>query len=66
MGRDPRQSVIDAFGRFHDLENLYSCDGAPFPTSSGYNPTLTIQALSLRTAGAILDPLRPGALLDRL
>jgi choline dehydrogenase-like flavoprotein len=66
MGRDPRLSVTDAFGRFHDLENLYCCDGAPFPTSSGYNPTLTIQALALRTAGAILDPLRPDALLDRL
>jgi choline dehydrogenase-like flavoprotein len=66
MGRDPELSVTDAFGRFHDVENLYSCDGAPFPTSSGYNPTLTIQALSLRTAGAILDPLRPEALLDRL
>jgi choline dehydrogenase-like flavoprotein len=66
MGTDPARSVTDSFGRFHDIENLYSCDGAPFPTSSGYNPTLTIQALSLRTAGAILDPLRPDALLDRL
>lgn len=66
MGRDPSTSVTDAFGKFHDLDNLYSCDGAPFPTSSGYNPTLTIQALSLRTAGAILDPLRPDALIGRL
>jgi choline dehydrogenase-like flavoprotein len=66
MGRDPGLSVTDAFGRFHDLENLYSADGAPFPTSSGYNPTLTIQALALRTAGAMLDPLRPDALLDQL
>ncbi len=66
MGRDPRLSVVDAFGRFHDLENLYSCDGAPFPTSSGYNPTLTIQALALRTAGAMVDPRRPDALLPRL
>lgn len=66
MGSDPRLSVTDAFGRFHDLENLFCCDGAPFPTSSGYNPTLTIQALALRTAGAMLDPLRPDALLDRL
>jgi choline dehydrogenase-like flavoprotein len=35
-----------------------------FPTSSGYNPTLTIQALALRAAGAMLDPQRPDAVLS--
>jgi choline dehydrogenase-like flavoprotein len=59
MGRDPRASVVDAFGRFHDLENLYACDGSLFPTSSGYNPTLTIQALALRVGGALVDRRRP-------
>jgi len=65
MGNDPAASVTDAFGKFHDLDNLYSADGAPFPTGSGYNPTLTIQSLALRTAGAIVDPLRPDAVVER-
>jgi len=65
MGGDPRRSVTDAFCKFHDLDNLYSCDGAPFPTSSGYNPTLTLQALALRTAGAMIDPQRPQSVVER-
>lgn len=56
MGDDPRSAVCDAFGKFHDLDNLYCADGAVFVTSSGYNPTLTIQALTLRTAGNIVFP----------
>ena len=52
MGTDPRLSVVDANCRFHDIGNLYSVDASPFPTSSGYNPTLTLQALAIRTARA--------------
>jgi choline dehydrogenase-like flavoprotein len=65
MGDDPATSVVDRFQRFHDLENLWSMDGAPLPTSSGYNPTLTLQALALRAAGAIIDPDRPEAVVER-
>ncbi len=64
MGNDPARSVTDRFGRFHDLENLYATDGSVLPTSSGYNPTLTIQALALRAAGAMLDRSRPEAILE--
>jgi gluconate 2-dehydrogenase alpha chain len=46
FGDDPRSSVCDRRGRFHDLDNLYAADGSLFPTSSGFNPTLTICALS--------------------
>lgn len=56
MGHDARASVCDAFGKFHDLENLYCADGALFVTSSGYNPTLTIHALALRVAANIVSP----------
>ncbi|MDP3767583.1 MAG: GMC family oxidoreductase, partial [Dehalococcoidia bacterium] len=64
MGEDPRTSVCDRFGKFHDLENLYCADGALFVTSSGYNPTLTIQALALRTAGNIVFPGSPERILS--
>jgi len=50
MGSTPATSVADAQGRFHDLDNLYACDGSVFPTSSGYNPTLTIFAVALKVA----------------
>lgn len=56
MGDGPGSSVCDRFGRFHDLENLYCADGGVFVSSSGFNPTLTLQALALRMAGNIISP----------
>jgi choline dehydrogenase-like flavoprotein len=50
MGSDAATSVLDPAGRFWDVDNLYACDGSVFPTSSGYNPTLTIIAVALRIA----------------
>ena len=50
MGADAATSVIAPDGRFHDVDNLYACDGSLFPTSSGYNPTLTLIAMALRIA----------------
>ena len=52
MGDDPAKSVTDRNGKFHDFENLYSGDGAVFPTSGGMNPSLTVMALSYRMACA--------------
>jgi choline dehydrogenase-like flavoprotein len=57
-GTDPDQSVTDPYGKFHDLENLYCADGGVFVTSTGYNPTLTIQALACRQAYDILASAR--------
>jgi choline dehydrogenase-like flavoprotein len=65
MGTDPAMSVTDAYCKFHDLDNLYSVDGSPLPTSSGYNPTLTLQALASRTAAVIVDPLHPLAAIEK-
>jgi choline dehydrogenase-like flavoprotein len=50
MGTDPKASVLDAHGRFHDVDNLYACDGSVLPSASGWNPTLTIIAMALRIA----------------
>jgi choline dehydrogenase-like flavoprotein len=50
MGHDPTTSVVDAEGRFHDLENLLCADSSVFVTSAGYGPTLTLAALSARAA----------------
>ncbi|MCW2598429.1 MAG: glucose dehydrogenase [Frankiales bacterium] len=49
MGEDPSTSVVDQWGRAHDVPNLYVIDGSVFVTSSGVNPTATIMALALRS-----------------
>jgi choline dehydrogenase-like flavoprotein len=54
MGLDPRSSVVDSFGRSHDIPNLFICDGSIFPTQGAANPGLTIQALAARTADYLI------------
>jgi choline dehydrogenase-like flavoprotein len=55
MGDDPADSVVDRWGRAHDIENLYVVDGSVFVTSGGVNPTSTIAALAARTADHIIN-----------
>lgn len=54
MGSDPRTSVVDKFGRTHDISNLFICDGSIMPTQGSANPGLTIQALAARTADYLI------------
>lgn len=54
MGKDPSTSVVDKFGRTHDIPNLFVCDGSIFPTQGSANPGLTIQALAARTADYLI------------
>jgi choline dehydrogenase-like flavoprotein len=54
MGTDPTSSVVDAWGRCHDIPNLFIFDGSIWPTSSGMNPTATIAALALRCADRLV------------
>jgi choline dehydrogenase-like flavoprotein len=56
-GVDPTQSVVDRWGRVHDIDNLYVADGGFFPYSGGVNPTFTIQANALRIARRIITQL---------
>jgi choline dehydrogenase-like flavoprotein len=53
MGEHPDGSVVNAWGRTHDVDNLFIVDGSIFVTSAAVNPTTTIQALALRTADYI-------------
>jgi choline dehydrogenase-like flavoprotein len=46
MGNDPASSVVDRYGRCHDIPNLFIVDGSVWPTSAGVNPTATIAAFS--------------------
>ena len=50
MGIDCTKSVVNEWGRCHDVKNLFIVDGSIFVTSAGVNPTRTIQALALYVA----------------
>lgn len=55
MGDDPAQSVVDRWGRSHDVPNLYVVDGSVFVTGTGVNPTSTIAAIAKRTATHLVE-----------
>jgi choline dehydrogenase-like flavoprotein len=60
MGSHPDASVVNADQRFWGIPNMYVIDGSVFPTSGGYNPTLTIEALAWRAAEGIAKAERYG------
>jgi choline dehydrogenase-like flavoprotein len=47
-GTDPTDSVVDPFGRSHDVPNLFVLDGSVFVTSSSVNPTSTVVSFAAR------------------
>lgn len=55
MGEDRSESVVDQWGRSHDIANLFVLDGSNFVTSTGVNPTATIMAIALRAARHLAD-----------
>ena len=55
MGTNPADSVVDPWGRSHDLPNLWVSDNSTFPAALAANPALTIMALALRSADRFLE-----------
>src|SRR5436190_1791416 len=62
MGKDPKKSVVNSFGQLHDAKNVFVSDGAVFVTQGCYEPTLTIMAISARSADYIADESSKGSL----
>jgi choline dehydrogenase-like flavoprotein len=54
MGDDPASSVVDRFGRSHDVPNLFIVDGSVFVTSGPQPPTATIAANAARCAAHMI------------
>jgi choline dehydrogenase-like flavoprotein len=50
MGDDPDQSVVDRDQKVHGMENLWVGDASVHVTNGGFNPVLTVFALSFRLA----------------
>jgi choline dehydrogenase-like flavoprotein len=57
MGEDPRQSVVDSYGRAHHCEGLYVCDASLFPGSTAVNPQLTLMATAHRIGRRLAETL---------
>ena len=64
MGTDPTRSVVNAWGRAHDVRNLFIIDGSIFVTAAAVNPTRTIQALALYIADQIKGRLKQATLFE--
>ena len=54
MGHDAEANVVDAYGRSHEIGNLWISDNSTFPAALAANPALTIMALALRSARKFL------------
>ena len=65
MGSDPKTSVVNHYSQTWDHPNLFVVGSSTFPSMSGFNPTLTIQALAYMSADAIVNKYRnnPGPLI---
>lgn len=58
MGKDPSDSVVDVACRSHDHENLFLPGGAAMTTGGSGNSTITMAALALKAADAIVAQLK--------
>jgi cholesterol oxidase len=48
MGKDSDSGVVDSYGAVHGYDGLYVLDGSILPSSTGFNPSMTIAALAER------------------
>lgn len=55
MHSSPRQGVVNADCRVHDVHNLFIAGSSVFPAYGHINPTLTIVALALRLSDHLKD-----------
>lgn len=54
MGSTPHDSVVDQWGRCHDVPNLYVIDSSVFVTGGAANPSSTISALAKRNVTRLI------------
>jgi len=60
MGADAATSVVDPDCRAHDHHNLFLPGGGAMPSGTALNSTLSMAALALKAADAVVDQLRHG------
>ncbi len=65
MGGDPAVSACDPSGQTWEVRDLYVFDGSSFPTASGVNPQISIQAIAHMGARHLAERLGAGAELSQ-
>jgi choline dehydrogenase-like flavoprotein len=54
MGTDPRTSVVAPDFTLHGSPRIHVADSSVFPNAPGINPSLTVSALTIRAAAAVV------------
>ncbi|TAE50290.1 MAG: GMC family oxidoreductase [Bacteroidetes bacterium] len=62
MGKDPKNSVLNAMCQSHDVKNLFVVDGGSFVSNADKNPTWTILAMSWRATEYLAQEVKKGNL----
>jgi long-chain-alcohol oxidase len=57
LGKSPNASATDPDGQTWEVRNLYVMDASSFPSASGVNPMISIEAIAHRNASALADRL---------
>jgi long-chain-alcohol oxidase len=57
MGGSPDHSACDPEGQLWGVQNAVVCDASTFPTASGVNPMVTIEAIAHMNASALAEKL---------
>ena len=60
MGKDPKNSVTDSYGKLHSVDNVYVADASLHVTNGGFNPSLTVMALGFRVGERIAKDWKKG------
>jgi choline dehydrogenase-like flavoprotein len=53
LGGSPKTSATNPGGETWEVRNLYVMDGSSFPSASGVNPMISIEAIAYRNASAL-------------
>ncbi len=53
LGASPKTSATNADGQTWEVRNLYVMDGSSFPSASGVNPMISIEAIAHRNANSL-------------
>ena len=66
MGDDPKTSAVNRYLQSWDVHNVFVAGASAFPENGGYNPTVTVAALTLWAADAIISKYvrAPGPLVE--
>ena len=58
MGQSPNDSVLNGFGQSWDAPNVFSMDGAGWPSAAWQNPTFTMMAIAGRACDHLVSSFR--------